>query len=174
MTVERVSVLLEDKYKISFNYTRWGRISLYLPESPIRNGSWNGSSVCSESGYHMVRVAHRLTWKCKVLGVRVGKVCLVHTRVWNQTGDVNQLDVSSYEKRLDVLWVSLPLFSGGMGSSKLSGRHHSPRPLANSNASEALPKPEERPCEGSVSDVGVSGLNGLAAVEKTRKVGALG
>uniref|UniRef100_A0A8C0FTZ2 Tripartite motif containing 37 n=1 Tax=Bubo bubo TaxID=30461 RepID=A0A8C0FTZ2_BUBBB len=59
-------------------------------------------------------------------------------------------------------------------SSKLSSRHHSPRPLANSCASEALPKPEERPCEGSDSDVGVSGLNGLAAVEKTRKVGALG
>uniref|UniRef100_A0A8C8BJ55 Tripartite motif containing 37 n=1 Tax=Otus sunia TaxID=257818 RepID=A0A8C8BJ55_9STRI len=53
-------------------------------------------------------------------------------------------------------------------------RHHSARPLANSCASEALPKPEERPCEGSDSDVGVSGLNGLAAVEKTRKVGALG
>ncbi|XP_075628062.1 E3 ubiquitin-protein ligase TRIM37 isoform X5 [Balearica regulorum gibbericeps] len=63
---------------------------------------------------------------------------------------------------------------GGIGSSKLSSRHHSPRPLANSNASEALPKPEERSCEGSDSDVGVSGLNGLAAVEKTRKVGALG
>uniref|UniRef100_A0A8C8BHQ1 Tripartite motif containing 37 n=1 Tax=Otus sunia TaxID=257818 RepID=A0A8C8BHQ1_9STRI len=59
-------------------------------------------------------------------------------------------------------------------SSKLSSRHHSARPLANSCASEALPKPEERPCEGSDSDVGVSGLNGLAAVEKTRKVGALG
>ncbi|KAM6048707.1 E3 ubiquitin-protein ligase TRIM37 isoform 1-T1 [Theristicus caerulescens] len=63
---------------------------------------------------------------------------------------------------------------GGVGSSKLSSRHHSPRPLANSGASEALPKPEERPCEGSDSDVGVSGLNGLAAVEKTRKVAALG
>ncbi|XP_052660909.1 E3 ubiquitin-protein ligase TRIM37 isoform X3 [Harpia harpyja] len=62
----------------------------------------------------------------------------------------------------------------GVGSSKLSSRHHSSRPLANSSASEALPKPEERPCEGSDSDVGVSGLNGLAAVEKTRKVGALG
>ncbi|XP_059685399.1 E3 ubiquitin-protein ligase TRIM37 isoform X3 [Gavia stellata] len=63
---------------------------------------------------------------------------------------------------------------GKQGSSKLSSRHHPPRPLANSNASEALPKPEERPCEGSDSDVGVSGLNGLAAVEKTRRVGALG
>ncbi|KAM9257279.1 E3 ubiquitin-protein ligase TRIM37 isoform 1-T1 [Cariama cristata] len=63
---------------------------------------------------------------------------------------------------------------GGVGSSKLSGRHHSARPLANSSASEALPKLEERPCEGSDSDVGVSGLNGLVAVEKTRKVGALG
>uniref|UniRef100_A0A8C8BNU8 Tripartite motif containing 37 n=1 Tax=Otus sunia TaxID=257818 RepID=A0A8C8BNU8_9STRI len=63
---------------------------------------------------------------------------------------------------------------GKQGSSKLSSRHHSARPLANSCASEALPKPEERPCEGSDSDVGVSGLNGLAAVEKTRKVGALG
>uniref|UniRef100_A0A8B9M1N0 E3 ubiquitin-protein ligase TRIM37 n=1 Tax=Accipiter nisus TaxID=211598 RepID=A0A8B9M1N0_9AVES len=60
---------------------------------------------------------------------------------------------------------------GGVGSSKLSSRHHSSRPLASSSASEALPKPEERPCEGSDSDVGVSGL---AAVEKTRKVGALG
>ncbi|XP_028941648.1 E3 ubiquitin-protein ligase TRIM37 isoform X3 [Antrostomus carolinensis] len=63
---------------------------------------------------------------------------------------------------------------GKQGSSKLSSRHHSPRPLANSSAAEALPKPEERPCEGSDSDVGVSGLNGLAAVEKSRKVGALG
>ncbi|XP_025927166.1 E3 ubiquitin-protein ligase TRIM37 isoform X1 [Apteryx rowi] len=63
---------------------------------------------------------------------------------------------------------------GGMGSSKSSSRHSSPRPLSSGNASEALPKPEERPCEGSDSDVGVSGLNGLAAVEKTRKVGALG
>ncbi|XP_050764712.1 E3 ubiquitin-protein ligase TRIM37 isoform X7 [Gymnogyps californianus] len=63
---------------------------------------------------------------------------------------------------------------GGIGSSKLSGRHHSARPLANSGAAEALPKPEDRPCEGSDSDVGVPGLNGLAAVEKTRKVGALG
>ncbi|XP_075576356.1 E3 ubiquitin-protein ligase TRIM37 isoform X4 [Pelecanus crispus] len=63
---------------------------------------------------------------------------------------------------------------GGIGSSKLGSRHHPARPLANSSAAEALPKPEERPCEGSDSDVGVSGLNGLAAVEKTRKVGALG
>ncbi|POI34234.1 hypothetical protein CIB84_002014 [Bambusicola thoracicus] len=63
---------------------------------------------------------------------------------------------------------------GGVGSSKSSSRHHCPRPLASSNASEALPKPEERPCEGSDSDAGVSGLNGLAAVEKTRKAGALG
>ncbi|KAM6242364.1 E3 ubiquitin-protein ligase TRIM37 isoform 3-T3 [Porphyrio hochstetteri] len=63
---------------------------------------------------------------------------------------------------------------GGVGSSKLSSRYHSPRPLANSGASEALQKPEERPCEGSDSDVGTSGLNGLAAVEKTRKIGALG
>uniref|UniRef100_A0A669PKC4 E3 ubiquitin-protein ligase TRIM37 n=1 Tax=Phasianus colchicus TaxID=9054 RepID=A0A669PKC4_PHACC len=62
----------------------------------------------------------------------------------------------------------------GVGSSKSSSRHHCPRPLVSSNASEALPKPEERPCEGSDSDVGVSGLNGLAAVEKTRKSGALG
>ncbi|XP_054250085.1 E3 ubiquitin-protein ligase TRIM37 isoform X3 [Indicator indicator] len=62
----------------------------------------------------------------------------------------------------------------GIGSSKLSSRHHSTRPLAGSSAAEALPKPEERPCEGSDSDVGVSGLNGLAAVEKNRKAGALG
>ncbi|XP_064022618.1 E3 ubiquitin-protein ligase TRIM37 isoform X2 [Pogoniulus pusillus] len=62
----------------------------------------------------------------------------------------------------------------GIGSSKLSSRHHSARPLAGSSAAEALPKPEERSCEGSDSDVGVSGLNGLAAVEKTRKAGALG
>ncbi|KAM6315512.1 E3 ubiquitin-protein ligase TRIM37 isoform 3-T3 [Podargus strigoides] len=63
---------------------------------------------------------------------------------------------------------------GGVGSSKLSSRHHPARPLVNSTAAEALPKPEERTCDGSDSDVGVSGLNGLAAVEKTRKVGALG
>ncbi|XP_068271530.1 E3 ubiquitin-protein ligase TRIM37 isoform X3 [Nyctibius grandis] len=60
------------------------------------------------------------------------------------------------------------------GSSKVSSRHHSHQPLAHSSASEALPKPEERPCDGSDSDVGISGLNGLAAVEKTRKAGALG
>uniref|UniRef100_A0A672USE4 E3 ubiquitin-protein ligase TRIM37 n=1 Tax=Strigops habroptila TaxID=2489341 RepID=A0A672USE4_STRHB len=63
---------------------------------------------------------------------------------------------------------------GGVGSSKLSGRHHSTRALANSSVPEPLPKTEERPCDGSDSDVGVSGLNGLAAVEKTRKAGALG
>ncbi|XP_062448852.1 E3 ubiquitin-protein ligase TRIM37 isoform X6 [Rhea pennata] len=63
---------------------------------------------------------------------------------------------------------------GGVGSSKSSSRHNSPRPLSSGNASEALPKPEDRPCEGSDSDVGVSGLNGLAAIEKARKVGALG
>nr|XP_021156109.1 E3 ubiquitin-protein ligase TRIM37 isoform X2 [Columba livia] len=65
---------------------------------------------------------------------------------------------------------------GGLGSSKLSGRHHPhpPRPLANGNAPEVLPKPEERPCESSDSDVGVSGLSGLTAVEKSRKVVALG
>uniref|UniRef100_A0A8B9VFX6 E3 ubiquitin-protein ligase TRIM37 n=1 Tax=Anas zonorhyncha TaxID=75864 RepID=A0A8B9VFX6_9AVES len=68
---------------------------------------------------------------------------------------------------------SLPLFSGGLGSSKSSSRHHCPRPLASSNAAEALPKAEERPCEVSDSDVGVSGLNALTAVEKTRKAGAL-
>uniref|UniRef100_A0A8B9GF18 Tripartite motif containing 37 n=1 Tax=Amazona collaria TaxID=241587 RepID=A0A8B9GF18_9PSIT len=63
---------------------------------------------------------------------------------------------------------------GGVGSSKLSGRHHSARALANSSVPESLPKTEERPCDGSDSDMGVSGLNGLAAVEKTRKGGALG
>ncbi|KAM9525613.1 E3 ubiquitin-protein ligase TRIM37 isoform 5-T5 [Guaruba guarouba] len=63
---------------------------------------------------------------------------------------------------------------GGVGSSKLSGRHHSARALANSSVPESLPKTEERPCDGSDSDMGVSGLNGLAAVEKTRKVGAPG
>ncbi|XP_027546802.1 E3 ubiquitin-protein ligase TRIM37 [Neopelma chrysocephalum] len=57
---------------------------------------------------------------------------------------------------------------GGLGSSKLGSRH---RALA--GAAEALPK-EDRPCEGSDSDGGVSALTGLAAVEKTRKVGALG
>ncbi|XP_051665229.1 E3 ubiquitin-protein ligase TRIM37 isoform X1 [Manacus candei] len=57
---------------------------------------------------------------------------------------------------------------GGLGSSKLGSRH---RALA--GAAEALPK-EDRPCEGSDSDGGVSALAGLAAVEKTRKVGALG
>ena len=60
------------------------------------------------------------------------------------------------------------LCPGGLGSSKLGGR---PRALA--STAEALPK-EDRPCEGSDSDVGVSALTGLAAVEKTRKVGALG
>ncbi|XP_027516087.1 E3 ubiquitin-protein ligase TRIM37 isoform X2 [Corapipo altera] len=57
---------------------------------------------------------------------------------------------------------------GGLGSSKLGSRH---RALA--GAAEALPK-EDRPCEGSDSDGAVSALTGLAAVEKTRKVGALG
>ncbi|KAJ7411229.1 E3 ubiquitin-protein ligase TRIM37 [Pitangus sulphuratus] len=54
---------------------------------------------------------------------------------------------------------------GGLGSSKLGSRH---RALA-----EALPK-EDRPCEGSDSDGGAPALAGLAAVEKSRKVGALG
>ncbi|KAM8797483.1 E3 ubiquitin-protein ligase TRIM37 [Eudromia elegans] len=60
------------------------------------------------------------------------------------------------------------------GSSKASSRHSSARALSSGCASEALPKLEERPCEGSDSDAGVSGLNGLAAAEKARKVGALG
>ncbi|XP_061868025.1 E3 ubiquitin-protein ligase TRIM37 isoform X6 [Colius striatus] len=60
------------------------------------------------------------------------------------------------------------------GAPKLSSRHHAARPQASGGASEALPKPEERLCEGSDPDVGVSGINGLAAVEKTRKAGALG
>uniref|UniRef100_A0A8C5UGZ5 Tripartite motif containing 37 n=1 Tax=Malurus cyaneus samueli TaxID=2593467 RepID=A0A8C5UGZ5_9PASS len=62
---------------------------------------------------------------------------------------------------------------GGLGSSKLSARPHT-RALAGPGAAEALPKPEERPSEGSDSEVGASGLNGLAAVEKNRKVGAVG
>ncbi|KAM4886978.1 E3 ubiquitin-protein ligase TRIM37 isoform 2-T2 [Sylvia borin] len=62
---------------------------------------------------------------------------------------------------------------GGLGSSKLSARPH-PRALAGPGAAEALPKQEDRPCEGSDSEVGASALNGLAAVEKNRKVGALG
>ncbi|KGL79253.1 E3 ubiquitin-protein ligase TRIM37, partial [Tinamus guttatus] len=60
------------------------------------------------------------------------------------------------------------------GGSKASSRHGSARALSSGCTSDALPKLEERPCEGSDSDVGVSGLNGLAAAEKTRKVGALG
>lgn len=98
---------------------------------------------------------------------------LVHTRVWNPAGAVKQLGVQLLEIRLDMLRV-LPFFSGGIGSSKLSGRHHSAKVLANSSVPESLPKTEERPCDGSDSDIGVSGLNGLAAVEKMRKVGALG
>uniref|UniRef100_A0A8C0V2C2 Tripartite motif containing 37 n=1 Tax=Cyanistes caeruleus TaxID=156563 RepID=A0A8C0V2C2_CYACU len=61
----------------------------------------------------------------------------------------------------------------GLGGSKLSARPHA-RALAGPGAAEALPKQEERPCEGSDSEVGASGLNGLAVVEKNRKVGALG
>ncbi|KAM9117870.1 E3 ubiquitin-protein ligase TRIM37 isoform 3-T3 [Pangshura tecta] len=63
---------------------------------------------------------------------------------------------------------------GCIGSSKSGGRHGSPRSLTISNAPDALPKPEERECEGSDSDVGISALNGLTAMEKTRKAVALG
>ncbi|XP_025065717.1 E3 ubiquitin-protein ligase TRIM37 isoform X2 [Alligator sinensis] len=63
---------------------------------------------------------------------------------------------------------------GCIGSAKHSTRHGSPRPLANGAAGEVLLKPEDRQCEGSDCDVGVSGLNGLSAAEKTRKAIALG
>ncbi|XP_073171607.1 E3 ubiquitin-protein ligase TRIM37 isoform X4 [Lepidochelys kempii] len=62
---------------------------------------------------------------------------------------------------------------GSVGSSKSGSRHSSPRSLTNGNAPDALPKPEEKECEGSDSDVGVSALNGLTTVEKTRKAVAL-
>ncbi|XP_074869587.1 E3 ubiquitin-protein ligase TRIM37 isoform X2 [Carettochelys insculpta] len=58
--------------------------------------------------------------------------------------------------------------------SKSGNRHGSPRPLTNSNATDVLPKQEERECEGSDSDMGISALNGLTTVEKTRKAVALG
>ncbi|XP_075760793.1 E3 ubiquitin-protein ligase TRIM37 isoform X2 [Pelodiscus sinensis] len=58
---------------------------------------------------------------------------------------------------------------GGIGNSKSGNRHGSPRPLTNTNAPEALPKPEERECEGSDSDAGISAVNGLTTAEKTRK-----
>ncbi|XP_053864189.1 E3 ubiquitin-protein ligase TRIM37 isoform X1 [Malaclemys terrapin pileata] len=63
---------------------------------------------------------------------------------------------------------------GCIGSSKSGSRHGSSRSLTNGNAPDALPKPEERECEGSDSDVGVSALNGLTTMEKTRKAVALG
>uniref|UniRef100_A0A8C0IQ74 Tripartite motif containing 37 n=1 Tax=Chelonoidis abingdonii TaxID=106734 RepID=A0A8C0IQ74_CHEAB len=61
-----------------------------------------------------------------------------------------------------------------IGSSKSGSRHGSPRSLTNSNAPDVLPKPEERECEDSDSDVGISALNGLTTMEKTRKAVALG
>uniref|UniRef100_A0A8C0IQ37 Tripartite motif containing 37 n=1 Tax=Chelonoidis abingdonii TaxID=106734 RepID=A0A8C0IQ37_CHEAB len=63
---------------------------------------------------------------------------------------------------------------GCIGSSKSGSRHGSPRSLTNSNAPDVLPKPEERECEDSDSDVGISALNGLTTMEKTRKAVALG
>uniref|UniRef100_A0A8C4YA29 Tripartite motif containing 37 n=1 Tax=Gopherus evgoodei TaxID=1825980 RepID=A0A8C4YA29_9SAUR len=63
---------------------------------------------------------------------------------------------------------------GCIGSSKSGSRHGSPRSLTNSNAPDVLLKPEERECEGSDSDVGISALNGLTTMEKTRKAVALG
>ncbi|XP_037736532.1 E3 ubiquitin-protein ligase TRIM37 isoform X6 [Chelonia mydas] len=63
---------------------------------------------------------------------------------------------------------------GSIGSSKSGSRHSSPRSLTNGNTPDALPKPEEKECEGSDSDVGISALNGLTTVEKTRKAVALG
>lgn len=61
---------------------------------------------------------------------------------------------------------------GGLGSSKLSARPHA-RALAGPGVTE-VPKQEERPCEGSDSELGASALNGLAAGEKNRKAAALG
>lgn len=62
---------------------------------------------------------------------------------------------------------------GGLGSSKLSARPHA-RALAGPSPTEALPKQEERPCEGSDSELGASACSALAAVEKNRKAAALG
>uniref|UniRef100_A0A8C8REN0 E3 ubiquitin-protein ligase TRIM37 n=1 Tax=Pelusios castaneus TaxID=367368 RepID=A0A8C8REN0_9SAUR len=61
-----------------------------------------------------------------------------------------------------------------IGSSKSNSRHGSPRSLTNNNAPEAMPKPEKREWEGSDSVVGISALNDLTTVEKTRKAVTLG
>uniref|UniRef100_A0A8D0HKC3 Tripartite motif containing 37 n=1 Tax=Sphenodon punctatus TaxID=8508 RepID=A0A8D0HKC3_SPHPU len=66
-----------------------------------------------------------------------------------------------------------PSSEGCLGNSKFSSsRHGSPRSLTNSSAAEPLSKPEDR--QGEACDSDVSGLNGFIAVEKTRKVIALG
>uniref|UniRef100_A0ABM5ENG9 E3 ubiquitin-protein ligase TRIM37 isoform X2 n=2 Tax=Pogona vitticeps TaxID=103695 RepID=A0ABM5ENG9_9SAUR len=63
---------------------------------------------------------------------------------------------------------------GCPGGCKSGSRHGSPRSFTNGNASELPPKPEERPCELSDSDTGASGLNGIVAGEKAKKVVAGG
>ncbi|XP_048375159.1 E3 ubiquitin-protein ligase TRIM37 isoform X4 [Sphaerodactylus townsendi] len=63
---------------------------------------------------------------------------------------------------------------GCLGKMKPSSRHGSPRGLTGGCASEALLKPEDRHCETSDLDAGMSGLNGITPVEKARKMMALG
>ncbi|XP_077167286.1 E3 ubiquitin-protein ligase TRIM37 isoform X1 [Paroedura picta] len=62
---------------------------------------------------------------------------------------------------------------GCLGNVKPNSRHGSPRCLT-SCAAEASTKPEDRHCEASDSDAGASGSNGLAPMDKARKIGALG
>ncbi|XP_056670180.1 E3 ubiquitin-protein ligase TRIM37 isoform X22 [Monodelphis domestica] len=61
------------------------------------------------------------------------------------------------------------------GTSQSGSRHSPPRALTHGNICEVLPKTEDRQCEVLDPDVLiVSGLNGLPAMEKTRKMVTLG
>ncbi|XP_056670177.1 E3 ubiquitin-protein ligase TRIM37 isoform X19 [Monodelphis domestica] len=64
---------------------------------------------------------------------------------------------------------------GCPGTSQSGSRHSPPRALTHGNICEVLPKTEDRQCEVLDPDVLiVSGLNGLPAMEKTRKMVTLG
>ncbi|XP_039103246.1 E3 ubiquitin-protein ligase TRIM37 isoform X4 [Hyaena hyaena] len=67
------------------------------------------------------------------------------------------------------------LSEGSPGSSQSGSRHSSPRALTHGSISDILPKSEDRQCQTLDSDaVVVAVFNGLPAIEKRRKMVALG
>ncbi|XP_049493735.1 E3 ubiquitin-protein ligase TRIM37 isoform X9 [Panthera uncia] len=67
------------------------------------------------------------------------------------------------------------LSEGSPGSSQSGSRHSSPRALTHGSIGDILPKSEDRQCQALDSDaVVVAVFNGLPAVEKRRKMVALG